>query len=358
MSGDPKHSQITALVKTAVRNAQREPARRSEILGKAAITFAGLAEDRRHIPEAPVLRQLAATFAEAAMQPATTDDFHEQLEEYHAAYEQQGSVSDLHNEARADALHDVASEAARGAQRVSIAPATWGKGATLGRSGTFKWAPAQQEIQDGIQQSGTLVMWQGEPHEACAITVDVGLVYPVVKAENDADANGVRPYGRVAYGTDGSISEVDFDIGYGTRFTVVGNYVSVVVGMSKPFGDADNPSMTVGASIGTFAAPSVAPVTLTKYIDADVGPDQNSERIQRPVKAISMLPPLCNQSTGTTVVDCFGAGGGVTPLYRYTYQNGVPTSAPLPLAGDVGLISVGNLSGAFAQYRLIFQLAL
>lgn len=358
MSGDPKHSQITALVKTAVRNAQREPARRSEILGKAAITFAGLAEDRRHIPEAPVLRQLAATFAEAAMQPATTDDFHEQLEEYHAAYEQQGSASDLHNEARAEAVHDVSSEAARGAQRVSIAPVTWGKGATLGRQGTFKWAPTDQEIKDGVQQSGTLVMWQGEPHEACAITVDVGQVFPATADGDDEHPANLRPYGRVAYGSDGTIGEVDFDIGCGTRFTVVGNYVSVVVGMIKPTAASrNNPSMTVGASIGAFAAPSTAPVTLTKYIDR-VLENNISDYIPRPAKAVSMLPPMCNQSAGTTVVGLYGIGGGAAPLYKLTYQNGIPSSANVPLAGDVGLITVSNFSGLPARYRLIFQLAL
>lgn len=357
MSGPLPKQKITALAQTAVRDAQREPGRRSEILGRAAMTFAGLAEDRRHIPEAPILRQLAGEFAQAAMQPATTDDFHEMLEEYHAAYEQQGRGSDIANEARADALHDATSEATRGAQRVSIAPLTWGKGATLGRQGTFKWAPNQQEIKDGIQQSGTLCMWQGEPHEACAITVDVGQVYPVT-AEGDEHPANLRPYGRVAYGSDGTIGEVDFDIGCGTRFTVVGNYVSVVVGMVQPTrASRKNPSMTVGASIGAFAAPSQAPVTLTKYIDR-VLENNISDYIARPAKAVSMFPPMCDQCAGTTVVGLYGIGGGAAPLYKLTYQNGVPTTAHVPLAGDVGLITVSNFSGLPARYRLIFQLAL
>lgn len=48
---------------------------------------------------------------------------------------------------------------------------------TLGRSGTFKWT--QDEARPEPASSETI--WQGEPHEAHAITVDVSALFPVAQ---------------------------------------------------------------------------------------------------------------------------------------------------------------------------------
>ena len=95
------------------------------------------------------------------------------------------------------------------AGRVSIAATTWGKDATLGRQGVFRWSPGEEHpepVREGDQ-------WQGEPHEACAITVDVGPLAPADAAPVEPPALDCRPCGTVTFGGDGG----EFDVGVGVH---------------------------------------------------------------------------------------------------------------------------------------------
>lgn len=363
ISGRSPRLDIRALAREAIDQAAAQPHRRSEILGTTAMQFAGLARDHQHVREAPMLRKLAAHFGAAAMvpeQPATVDDFEEQLVEQFQAV-QEGYQGDLNQIARADAIHD--QKQALLTPRVCIAPGSWGQGATLGRSGTFKFNPSQEDIRQGIAQSGTLAFWQGEPYEAQAITVDVNLLeYLGNPSGTDTGAAGpappeAHPFATVVYGSDGNVAEVKFDIGRGTRFTVVGSYVSVLCGMDPV--TATSAQMTVGASIGAFAAPSTAPVFLTTYQALAI--DEESSPIKIPAHAVQLFPILTSVSppAGLVRLNFFPVGGaGGVPLAVLDFPVGTVNASPIPIPGDIGYMTIQNLTGIPARFRLPFQLSM
>ena len=59
--------------------------------------------------------------------------------------------------------------------------------------------------------------WQGEPHEAQAITVDVGLVAPADAAPEEPSSADGYPCGTVTFGDDNG---GQFDVGAGVHFHI------------------------------------------------------------------------------------------------------------------------------------------
>lgn len=358
---------IEDMLGEVLRQAEQHPHRRSEILGQAALGLAARAQRPQHRAVAPQLRQLAEQLAAAALEPlpaldtpATLDDFYELLQERSEGHQEQ--ADDIDVIARAEEIHNER-VAAHGAARVSIAPLSWGKGATLGRTGTFKFNPTSDEMAQGLKQSGTLAFWQGEPHEAQAITVDLAPPVDFVPTPLLSLPSGPAPgpdtssrgYGVVAYGSDGAITQVKFDAGFGARFTVVGSYVSIVAGMDSPLSGALSGTLSYTASIGAFAAPSAAPVFLTEYIDL-LGNGGTTAPFQRPMHATQILPILTDATAGNAVLRFYGQGG-TTLLYQFAYPIGQLLN-PLPLPAEAQYLTLTNGTGGVANFRVPFQLSL
>ncbi len=55
----------------------------------------------------------------------------------------------------------------------------------LGRPGTFTWNQSESEL---WPEPTSERIWQGEPHEAQAITVDVSALFPVAQAGDQEKA--------------------------------------------------------------------------------------------------------------------------------------------------------------------------
>ena len=351
-NGQP--TRIQDLTATFLGAAAAHPERAPQIYRRAAETFTGLASDRKNRAVARHLHEVAQEFAEAAQRPPTEEDFHDLLRETAQAYEEVGD-DPLDLLARRREIHEVRSPT----PRVSIAPASFTEDVTLGRAGIFTYAPSAAEIVNGIKQSDTLAFWQGQKAEAQAVTVDVGLIsqnFPLPTV-TPLPTDNARPYGIVEYGSDGNRTSVKFDVGFGVRFTVVGNYVSVMVGMDPPMSGSPAAQLSIGASLGLFAAPSQAPVFLTGYVD-DLGVGASTGFIQRPQKAIQLGPIQTDATGGTTTLEFYHIGGGAAPLYRLEYPSGTLSASPIPLAGDVGFLKLINNTGGVANYRLPFQLSL
>lgn len=345
---------LQRFIETVVGHAEADPARAPQVYGAAAEDLRSMARRQKNAQTAAKLQALAAEMTQRAQRPATVSDFGDLLSELAESYRQVGDPSDDQAPvARMSEIHDARTS---GLPRVSIAPRSIREQTALGRQTTVKWQPTDEEGRAGIKQSQTLALWQGEKHEAQAITVDIGLVRPVL-----ADSNPVsnRPYGLISYGSEGVIINVEVDIGLGMRATVVGSYVSVLVGMDAPL--QDNPSidrvgvaMTIAASIGFFAAPSLAPVIRTRYID---GLDTNatSDFIPRPNKSVLLLPPQSNIPGGTADYKFYDVTQ-TQVLYSLTLTNGA-LGNPIPLTDDIVFVTVKNNS-AKGRFRLPFQLAL
>ena len=302
-----------------------------------------------------------ANLASRYTRPPTVEDFQDLLQETAEAYEEVGGEGSdpMDLVARRRELHE---ERSPHGPSVSIAPETFNEDATLGRSVNLKYQPTAAETMNGVKESDTVAFWQGQKKEAQALTVDVGALVPqrIPPGEDAGAPHSARPFGTVVYGSDGNKISVNFDIGWGVRFTVVGNYVSVLASMAPPQTGRPAGIMTVGGSIGMFAAPSVAPVLFTEYVDELTNTD-SSDFIPRPMHAVQLLPLLTDALLGTTQIDFFGFGGGAiaaTQLYSIVFPSGTLGMSPIPLAGDVAFITITNNTGVLANYRLPFQLSM
>lgn len=363
--GPPRPAPTIEEIRRAVyARAYRDPAQAPIILGQAADRYARAASDPRNRPWAQKLHGLAQEFAQAQQQQlGAVDDFDEVLEESIDSH-QAGAPDDL----QLVAVRQQLAEAQSAPVRMTIAPESWSRNTALGRYSMFKYAPSAEEHRLGIRQEDTLVIWPGLKHEAQAFTADFSLAnladFPPVPDDPATEPTLVaRPYGFIEYGSDGAKTRVLFDIGFGTRVTVAGNYIAAGAGMSAPpDADPDDPDLEIenmqlriGCSLGAFAAPSVSPVTFTGYVDR-LDNAGLSTPIQRPVKATFLLPLVSDIGAGSTNINFLDFNCKI--LYTVTWPGGTIAAAPIPLSPDVAYVRLLNNTGSRASYRVVFQLAL
>lgn len=346
---------IGGLAETFLGEARQNPHAASEVYRSAAQTFAGLAADPRNHAAVKQLHKMANEFALMATyrvpRMATLDDFQQLLTETALAADE----DDMEMIARRREIHE--ETGASGLTRVSIAPRTFNSEAPIGRWSYFKWNPTQAEIDNKIVQSQTLVFWQGDKHEAQAMTLDVGVLdLPPPPPGSLSSGTSTRPYAQVEYGSDGNRVVAKIDVGMGKRLTVVGNYVSLLVGMDPPMADVAAGQLQIGASLGTFAAPSLVPVTKTEYIDG-LDDAQTTGYIGLPLRAGALLPVQTTAEAGILGLRFYGPNGG-SPLYVLNYPVSTPGASPIPLSNDVAFLKVYNGTGVEVNIRLIFQLSL
>lgn len=345
-----------------LRHVQADPARAPMIYRAAAEQVGRLVGDPQNARAREELHALAQRFMQQSTSPpfGTSSDFDEQL---HASIEgySLGAPNDLELVAYRQQLDE-----AQATPRTSISPESFTRDTALGRYSLFKYAPTEQEHALGVRQEDTLVVWPGLKHEAQAFTVDFSLANPAPfpPVPDDPGTEPIymaRPYGFVEYGSDGAKTRVLFDIGFGTRFTVVGNYIAAGAGMYAPPEAVDDDPETlsatlrIGCSIGAFAAPSVSPVTFTGYVDRLANTFQ-SDPIQRPVKGTYLLPLLCDIGAGSTNIDFLDFNAKL--LYQVVWNGGTLAASPIPLSPDVAYVQLLNGTGDTANYRVVFQLAL
>jgi hypothetical protein len=290
------------------------------------------------------------------------DDFADLLQETAAAYEKVGPFGDDQMDLIAARREIHEDRTPRQAGQVFITPESFNKDATLGRSQKIKWQPTDDEKRNEIQQSQTVAFWQGMKKEAQSMTVDVSLGF-LPSTFNSTDDPSLkynsRPFAEIEFGSDGNRNTVRCDVALGRRVTVVGNYVSVLVGQGPPGFGSLSPVILAGASIGAFAATSVAPVVLTEYVDnLAIGVD--SPFIAIPLKAAVLLPIQTDLVLGETLQLAFVDFNGT--LVSRNFFTVAPNSPmqPIPITGDISFVQVINpgTNAHKANVRLPFQLSL
>lgn len=326
------------------------PQRAQAIYAQAARHLTERAKQSRDRTLAARLQTFAQQFAEDSRRPATVSDFGDTLAETAAAYHEVGSpFDDMAPVARRREIHE---ERSPGLPRISIAPKSVNESTALGNQARLKWNPTEKDRQAGIFQQNTIARWQGFKEEAQAVTVDIARLEIPDRALGQAEP---RVYGEVSYGSDGNFTKVRFDVGYGTRFTVAGSYVEVLAGLNPPRIDFQEGYAYVGCSLGFFAAPSLAPVMLTEYIDQLAG-GATSVFYPRPAKAMMLLPVQSTLAAGTAVLSFYGQNQS-GPLYVVNYTNSAQ-NVPIPITNDVAWVRVQNTALGAADFRLPWQLAL
>lgn len=349
--------------------ARENPSGREEIFKRAANTFMGLAMDPKNARSSQQLAKIGMDFATAASveRPATMSDFTDLLNTTRQAFEETGEdpMGAIARRAEIQAANTPVNPG-----QISIAPETFDEKSTLGRSAQITYQPTNDDIINGIVQRQTVAFWQGKKKEAQAMTVDVSLGFlPAVLQANDGTPfarQNNRPYAEIEFGSDGNRNLFQMDLGLGKRVTVVGNYVSVNIGMDPPFQPVAPPfnfttkPITVGASIGAFAAPTAAPLIRTVYMDHLVA-NNGSAFLPIPLRAAQLLPiqsdlnpNLANQTIEFAIYDI---GGNELSQFTYLAARNFQMS-PIPIYGDAAYIAATLNNGPTTNVRLPFQLSL
>jgi hypothetical protein len=371
---------VKKIVSSFIGQARRDPANAARIYRRGAQTLSGLANDPRNERLRPVLVNAGLSFAGAAMeaeaktaapqQRITQTDFSALLEEMRDAVEQlpdegfypgaamdvlalRGEGGTAPGAAGAPGVPGAATP--DGNPGISIAPASFNENSTLGRSVSIKFAPTDADRAQGVFESQTVAFWQGTKREAQAMSVDLTTV--LVPQPNNLLTQTARAHAILEYGSDGNKqSNAVVDFGTGRRITVVGNYISVIVGMDPPRAGTTSGTLTLGASIGAFAAPSEAPVTRTVYFD-DVTPGMGSNDVQQvPLRATLLLPPITQFAPNDDTVVLFLGFGG-TQVGQWEFNNATGPSSPAPVPADAFFVQIFNSKGG-GDIRLPFQLSL
>jgi len=345
---------------TLLEAARRNPEAAPTILAEASRRFRGYAKHPMNVRATKLLHAMADEFEAAAALSArggelpTSDDMDEAVAETAAAYESTAG-DDMDVEARRRQLHDVVTDE----PRTNILPEVGDD--RIGNIATFKYQPTPAEIDNKIFETMTMALLQGTKEQAQAITVDVFVVNQppaLTPGSGIFSSPRCRPYGVVQYGSDGATGSVRFDVGLGRRFTVGGNYVSLLLGMDQPPGwtttNRNAGQMILGASLAFFAAPTAAPVMLTSYLDTSLAA-LGTQTVPVPAKAAFLLPPQSDNIAGSTQIDFYDMAGVL--YYSLQFVNGTVVS-PIPLANDTVQVVVTNLGPGGARYRLMWQLAL
>lgn len=320
----------------------REAARQRENQNIAAVLAA-----RANEFEARAQAYRAFTTEPVPVQPrATVDDFHELERDQAVAHAQVGRLDDLEIKAARNAIRKMR----HGRLRVSIAPEsitedTW----RLGNQVNVKFAPTQADMINQIKVSDTVVLWQGTKVEAQSFTIDVGVTG--VPALNSGVS--CRPFGIVTYGSDGYQMSFTFDVNLGVRLTGVGNYCSVLVGMGAPRAGVPSGVMSIGASLGFFAATSQAPVTFTNYVDGLVAAGASTP-IARPSRGSFILSPQSSDVNGQMQLDFIDYAGSIrTSLF---FASGTVVS-PIPVAPEIAGVVLNNKGANTANFTIPWQLS-
>lgn len=340
------------------------PEAAAEVYGDAARSFRAFARQPQYRNLAAVLAAHANEFDARAQsyrafhatgptrqRPVTRIDIDEQERDLAQAHAEVGELDDLEIKARRNQLAKLRDHL----RRVSIAPESVTEDSCrLGNQVQVKFNPTQADRVNHITSQDTVVLWQGKKVEAQAFTVDAGVTTV------PALSSGVscRPFGIITYGSDGFQMSFTFDVQLGVRLTGVGNYCSVLVGMGAPRSTLDSGVMTIGASLGFFAATSQAPVTFSTYLDALAAAPApaaaSTTQIARPSRASFLLPPQASDPNGSTQLDFYDYSGAI--VNTLLFANGTVV-APIPLFGEIASVAVTNRGANVGNFRLPWQLS-
>jgi hypothetical protein len=370
-------AKIEQIAQQYVAEARRNPHRAPQILRQAAAHFADMASDPANKRAREHLTTVGLDFAGAAAQqqaqqptPPTTSDFQQLLDDTHRAMVELGPDAALSSNAAINALAERRANDTEDSRYMSVQPRTFlNRDTTLGRSTKIKFNPTDDEKLNGVKQSETVAFWQGRKQESQAMSVDFGLVLPPpidVGPESKLVSPPVidsRLFSRIQYGADGNTqNEAVLDVRLGQRITVVGNYISVLVGMDpprhyEPPGTDETigitvPTVVMGASIGSFAAPSLAPVTRTLYFDQLPGGIPSSA-VPIPQRAVTLLPPLASSPTDTLTIEFLTFNGVTIGTWQSVNSPNTPFWTPFPVPTDAYFLRVTSAQGVPSNPPLI-----
>ncbi len=238
--------------------------------------------------------------------------------------------------------------------QVSTQPKSFNQTTTLGRVANVTFNPSSDQRVIGIAQTQTVAFWQGNKVEAQAMSVDIGTVLP--PAPNAFLTQSARTFALVEWGCDGYRQAlVEVDVGLGRRLSIPANYIAVSVGMDPPRTGTVTPTLAIGGSISTFAAPSQAPVIRTRYFDF-LTPGGASPRTLIPLRAVQLLTPMSSIIGVTITINWYDYGGANMGVWTWNNAANIPNISPTPVPPDAYFFDISSTGGS--SLRVPFQLSL
>lgn len=263
------------------------------------------------------------------------DDFQEHLEQY-----DDGAVvgeDDFDREVRKKSS-EVAAAKSR-ALYVRTSPESSSR-ALLGGQATIVQGKSPQQV----------VNWEGRDIEACAVSVSL---MPLSTLTTTLGF-GLRPFGRIRYGTRDGSTEVDVDLGFGTQFTVLASSLYISVGLDTPAETDPSGSFRLAASIGFGTVTRSFPITRTLYWNNN---SSASVTFARPKLATTIYDIQRVDPTSQITVE-FYDGNNVQVGERVLASNQY-LLYPISISNDVASMTFSRTSGVNdQQVRIICGLAL
>lgn len=208
-------------------------------------------------------------------------------------------------------------------------------------------------INDGKRKE--VARWAGTDAETSAVTVTFGPVAPLDTLPVGPIVPGPRPFGVVKFGTRGFLSELAVDIGRGVQFTVTGSTVILEVGMEEEtFPPAQNQQLTFTGMLSFH--PTEKNVTITRTFYA-AGVTNAAGFLVRPVPNFSENLIVFRNDEAAAFSLTF-ADRNSNPRYVVSIPANVNMAQPVPLAGDIFVVSLSTTSVTNVTFRLIFGLAI
>lgn len=353
---------LQQLAAEVIESAERAPDTAPEAYAEAAEKFYAFAARQENPRARVVLGTYAEDFAARSrahfQRRATTDDFVEQERDLAQAHHEVGRFDDLEIKARRNQLA-AWRDAMRGQPTVRVVPSSVVEGTRIGNQISVKFAPTDADRLNQITQEGTTLFWPGRKTESQSFTID----FDVLGINPLGVGFSARPYARVQIGADGSQGSnlIICDVSPGTRLTGAGNYVSVSIGADAPRTGTTSSVILVSAGLGFYAAPSLAPVTRTVYID-DLAIALPTGQLAVPPKAKLLLPVASTNLTigDTYQIDFFDLGGVRVSSRVFTNSVSVVAerSTTIPVPPDAATFVITNTGSIVTSFRAMFQLAL
>ncbi len=193
----------------------------------------------------------------------------------------------------------------------------------------------------------SVARWQGSDGEVCPVTVNAGLVTPLLPG----GSNVVRPFIYVHWGAFGFNFVAEVDIGMGRQFTVNASMVEVAVAL-EALTAANAAEANMAATLSFKAPMRTSSLIRTRYVDSIV---QNTpQTVVIPPFAVGLLPIQMSDASGVVTLDFYDSSN--TLRYTLSVQNGTQV-APIPLTGDIIRLIVTSTAATTQHIRLPFELS-
>lgn len=203
---------------------------------------------------------------------------------------------------------------------------------------------------DVVINQKSVARWQGSDGEVCPVTVNLGLVTPLLPGGTLV----VRPFAYIHWGAHGFNYVAEVDIGMGRQFTINASMVDVAVAL-EGLATANAAQANMAVTLSFRAPMRTSPLIRTRYIDSLA--QSATSTVVVPPFAVGLLPVMMSDTATPGIVRLDFYDSSDVIRYALLITNGEQTGV-IPLTGDINKIVVTNTTATTQHIRLPFELSI